>query len=138
MRPLARVYATNEMLAAALRAGDERAIDYVVRVLKHHKGDLTKTANEIGVGDRTLRKWRGASEPLRAAMAPHELGRAGAARLGHRKGGEARAAALSPAERKRIASEGAQAQAAVVTTAQRRANGRKGGRPRSRSAAASE
>jgi transposase-like protein len=71
-------YPTTAVLAAMLRADDNKAVRYVVAVLKSNRGNMRETARELGCSERTLYNWRDANKRLTKAFAQHAMGREGA------------------------------------------------------------
>jgi transposase-like protein len=69
----------TEVLSALVRVSDPRGFALVVAALKRNKGNVEKTAAELGVSVRTLYNWRDAHDELRRAFDEHALGRTGAA-----------------------------------------------------------
>lgn len=76
----ANPFKTTRALAAMVRVGDARAIDYLVRALKHCEGNITLMAKKTGFSERSIYNWRDSNDQLRAAFDQHALGRDGAAR----------------------------------------------------------
>lgn len=76
----ANPFHTPDALSAMVRAGDERAIKYVIRMLKFCKGRVTKLAEELKISARTVYYWRDSNETLKAEFAKHALGLEGAGR----------------------------------------------------------
>lgn len=56
-------------LSALVRAGDERAVNYVVRVLKRTKGNRSKAAESLGIAESLLYDWL-ATDALRDLVPP--------------------------------------------------------------------
>jgi len=52
-----------KLLAAQLRAGEQRAIRRVLVALNAHGGNVTRTARALGISRNTLTHWRDASDP---------------------------------------------------------------------------
>jgi transcriptional regulator with PAS, ATPase and Fis domain len=50
----------SRALAAAVRAGDKRAIKQVQAALDRNKGNVTRAAAELGIALTTLQRWRSA------------------------------------------------------------------------------
>lgn len=67
-----------EVVGAMVRAGDARAVGFVVSELKRCKGNVRETARALGIGERTLYSWRDGNAELAAAFAEHAMGRIGA------------------------------------------------------------
>jgi transposase-like protein len=71
-------YPTAKVLGAMLQADDDRAVRYVLAELRFADGNVTKAAEAIGCGNRTLYSWRDGNQRLRDGFEKHALGRAGA------------------------------------------------------------
>lgn len=58
MKELVNPYPTIAILSAMVRAGDSKAVQYVLGVLEQQGGSITHTATAIGVARRTVNNWR--------------------------------------------------------------------------------
>lgn len=76
----ANPFLTTAALSAMVRCGDTRAIEYVVAMLKHCGGNVSKLAEAIQVAPRTVYYWRDGSPKLNEAFSKHALGLKGAGR----------------------------------------------------------
>lgn len=50
-------YPNTRVLAAMVRANDKTAVDYVLAMLKQYFGNVSRTTEEMGIGERTLYDW---------------------------------------------------------------------------------
>jgi hypothetical protein len=80
-RPGDRLHRALVGPAGDIRPGDAEQLEELLSAIKAHKGDVPAIAAELGVGERTLRRWMGAFTVIRTAVEIAQL-EARLARLG--------------------------------------------------------
>ncbi len=100
-------------LTAMVLADDDRAVRYVLAQLREHEGNVTATAQALGVGARSLYVWRDSVPRLAEGFEKLAMGRAGAgtnateARLSKRAASaKAEPVKRKPARKKTSAAQG--------------------------------
>jgi DNA-binding phage protein len=62
------VHDSKYVLGAMVRHGDAKAIRYVLRMIRFHRGNVTGAAKDIGVTQRVIYKWAGANPEFKELL----------------------------------------------------------------------
>lgn len=61
-------YENKDVLAMAVRRSDPKATEYVIAMVRFHKGHVTNAARAIGISHRVIYKWAAANPKFRAEL----------------------------------------------------------------------